>query len=152
MVLSCWRMQDFRKVRAWQRAQAFTVAIHRLLKTFPKKGYSRLKSQMQNSAETIADTIAEGCGTVTQPDFARFLAMSLRETSELEGQLDRAFRYGLMKRPRWIAYTEEIQTIRKMTLGLRNSVVRTYEGDPDSTCHLQRKTQNGAGELAPDAG
>jgi len=122
-------MQDFRKVRVWQKAQAQAVAIHRLLQSFPKRGFSRLKTQMQKSSEAIADTIAEGCGAVTQPELARFLAMSLRESTELESQLDRAFKFGLMSGPKFDAYTNEVRTIRKMTVGYRKAVVRTYEQD-----------------------
>jgi len=71
----------------------------------------------------------EGCGAVTQPELARFLAMSLRESTELESQLDRAFKFGLMSRPKFDAYTNEVRTIRKMTVGYRKAVVRTYEQD-----------------------
>src|SRR3954470_23390287 len=122
-------MQDFRRVRAWQRAQRFSVVIHRLLQTFPKKGYSRLKQQLSKSSESAADNIAEACGAATQPEVARFLAMAIRSTTEMENQLDRAHRFSLINDRRHAAYATEVQTIRKMTIGFRKSVVRTFDRD-----------------------
>lgn len=75
--------------------------------------------------------------------------MSLRESTELESQLDRAFKFGLMSRPKFIAYTKEVRTIRKMTVGFRKSVVKTYEEDVGDE---RSQTGNWAGKRAPDAG
>ena len=52
---------------------------------------------MIRSAESIPDNIAEGCGAETNIEFGRFLATSIRSTSELESQVERTHGYGLIK-------------------------------------------------------
>jgi four helix bundle protein len=117
-------VQDFHKLRAWQKATRLAVAIRGLLATFPRRGYARLKNQMIGSSESIPDNIAEGCGTQTIPDFVRFLDSSIKSANELESQLDRSLGYRLMPQERWRLFAAEVQTVRKMTWGLRRSVLR----------------------------
>lgn len=45
---------------------------------------ARLKAQLTAAADSIKDTIAEGCGAATKKDFARFLDMSIKSANEAE--------------------------------------------------------------------
>ncbi len=79
-------MQDFRKLRVWHEAYSFAIAIdHALAKT--AKGRANLKAQLQASAESIPANIAEGAGQLTDPQFARFLAIALGSTTESTNHL-----------------------------------------------------------------
>jgi four helix bundle protein len=82
-------MQDFRHIRAWQRAHALAIAVHKLARGFSRQGYAHLRSQLTKAADSIGDTIIEGCGADTNKEFARFLDMSIKSANETEGHFSR---------------------------------------------------------------
>ena len=117
-------MQDHRKLNVWSRAHAHCVAVRRAIGAFPRRGYAPLHSQTTRAAESILFNIIEGCGTRTAKDFARFLDSSIKSSKELEGQLDLAKDYGVMKMREWEELARETVEIRRMLCGLRATVLR----------------------------
>ena len=91
-------MRDFKRIKAWQRAHALSVALHKGTKRFPRAGYARLRAQLTGAVDSIKDTIAEGCGAATNKEFARFLDMSIKPASE-EGPRDARRRVTLGRSP-----------------------------------------------------
>ena len=55
-------MQDFRRLRVWQKAHEQAVAIYVVTKRLPSEERYGLTSQMRRSAASVAANIAEGCG------------------------------------------------------------------------------------------
>jgi four helix bundle protein len=80
-------MRDFKRIKAWHRAHALSIALHKRTRSFPRAGYARLRAQLTAAADSIKDTIAEGCGAATNKEFARFLDMSIKSANETEGHL-----------------------------------------------------------------
>jgi len=39
--------------------------LHKRTRGFPRAGYARLRAQLTGAADSIKDTIAEGCGAAT---------------------------------------------------------------------------------------
>ena len=74
-------MRDFKRIKAWQRAHALAIELHKRTKRFPRAGYARLRAQLTGAADSIKDTIAEGCGAATNKDFARFLDMAIKSAN-----------------------------------------------------------------------
>jgi hypothetical protein len=71
----------------------------------------------------------------------------------MQSQLDRAFKFGLVSRPRFIAYATVVRTIRGMTVGFRKAVVRSYEQEAEPEVGEERRqTGNGVGKRVPGAG
>ena len=102
---------------------------------------------MIDAAESIADNIAEGCGAATNSEFARFLDISIKSTSELENQLERCRGYKLIRTSKFEIYANEVCTIRKMTWGYRRKVLGDAELEPDPPTLNgrrvgERKTEN----------
>jgi four helix bundle protein len=123
-----WRetvgMQDFRRLLVWGRAHELVLGVRRGIRQFPRSERGSLKSQITNAAESIAFNIVEGCGARTSKEFARFLDISVKSTSELEYQLQLATDAGLL--PRYVSQplaTETVE-IRRMLCGLRRKVLR----------------------------
>jgi four helix bundle protein len=116
-------MQDYHGIRAWKKAHALAISIHRLTRTFPRTGYASLRDQLMRSAESIAFTIIEGSGAATPKEFARFLDMSIKSSSELEGQLELGNGYGVVSNHDCRSLSEQVREIRKMTWGLRRKVL-----------------------------
>jgi len=118
-------VQDFQKLRAWQRAHALSLRVQTLVLRFPRKGHASLKSQLSRAAESIAANIAEGCGAATQPEFARFLDMSIKSTSETQNHLISARDRGLISGPAFNELVDEVSQIRRMLCALRKKVLES---------------------------
>jgi four helix bundle protein len=80
-------VQDFKRLKVWQRAHALGLDVHRVDSTFPKVGFGELRLQITSSADSIASCIAEGSAASTQREFARYLDMAIRSVSETEHHL-----------------------------------------------------------------
>ncbi|MEO6527056.1 MAG: four helix bundle protein [Gemmatimonadaceae bacterium] len=132
-------MQDFHKLRAWSEASNLAIKIRRLTSRFPKSDYGTLRNQMIRAAESIADNIAEGCGAATAAEFARYLDMAIKSSSELESQIDRCRDYGLTRDREHQDLAIQVCDVRKMTWGLRKKVLAS----PQRPRHGQRSTENG---------
>jgi four helix bundle protein len=118
-------MQDYRRLRVWRNAHALVLNVRRATHRFPRTGYASLKSQVTRAAESVPFNIVEGCGSHSQKDFARFLEVSIKSTSELEYQLLLAKDYGVLAPDKWKTLTEETIETRRMLCGLRARVIES---------------------------
>ena len=75
-------MQDFKHIKAWQRAHALSIAVHRLSRHRTRMGHSRLRAQLTAAADSIVENIVEGCGASSNKEFARFLDISIKSANE----------------------------------------------------------------------
>ena len=80
-------MQDYRKLKAWQKSHELTLAVYRVSERFPKAEVYGITSQMRRSSSSIPANIAEGCGRSSNADFVRFLHVALGSINELSYQL-----------------------------------------------------------------
>jgi four helix bundle protein len=126
-------MQDYRRLRVWRKAHALVLSIRRMSHRLPRTGYSSLKSQVTRAAESVPYNIVEGCGSHSQKDFARFLDVSIKSTSELQYQLLLARDYGVLARDNWKTLTEETVDTRRMLCGLRAKVIESDSKDHGKT-------------------
>ena len=120
-------MRDFKRIEAWQRAHGLSIALHKRTRGFGRAGYARLRAQLTNAADSIKDTIAEGCGAATNKEFARFLDMAIKSANETEGHLLSARDLGLLSLDEWQRLTNETIEIRKMVYTYRKRVIETPE-------------------------
>jgi four helix bundle protein len=81
--------------------------------------HGHLRTQLMKSADSIATNIAEGCGTDSNREFARFLDISIKSASETENHLISARDLELMSQENWLRYTTETIEIRRMTFAYR---------------------------------
>ena len=118
-------MRDFKSLKIWQRSHAMAIALHKKTRNFGRKGHSRLKKQITDAADSIHDTIAEGCGAATNKEFARFLDMSIKSLNETEGHLLSARDLELLSLGEWEKFSTETVEIRRMTYTYRKKVLQT---------------------------
>jgi four helix bundle protein len=116
-------MQSFRKLDVWRRAHAHAINVRRATNAFPRHGYTSLKTQIRESAESVPFNIVEGCGADSNKEFARYLGISIKSTMELEAELQMARDNGILSYKLWRTLTEETIEIRKMLWGLRKKVL-----------------------------
>jgi len=93
------------------------------VRAFPGRGYAELKSQIVRAAESIPANIVEGCGAATRKEFARFLDISIKSTSEVEYRLQLAKDNGVLGPSLADSLTREVVEIRRMVCGLRRAVL-----------------------------
>ena len=80
-------MQDFKKLRVWERSHKLTLRVYKVTGGFPPEETYGLKSQMRRASSSIATNIAEGCGRDGNAELARFLGIAMGSASELEYHL-----------------------------------------------------------------
>ena len=120
-------MQDYRKLNVWHEAHAHVLKVREATNRFPRTGYATLKGQLIGATESIACNIVEGCGSSSQKEFARFLDISIKSSSEVEYQLQLAHDYGVLPEANWKPLSKKTVTIRKMLCTLRSRVIESIE-------------------------
>lgn len=80
-------MQDFKKLKVWEKAHLLCLDIYKTTGEFPKSEVWCITSQMRRSASSVPTNIAEGCGRGTQNELKRFLQIAMGSLSELEYQI-----------------------------------------------------------------
>jgi four helix bundle protein len=115
-------MQDHRKLRVWQKSHELAIATRKATRSFPRAGYGSLQSQITRAAESVVLNIAEGCGSTSQREFARFLDISIKSSVELEAQLELAKDYGALNDSTWNDLLPLVINARRMLCGLRTKV------------------------------
>ena len=116
-------MQDHRRLRVWKHAHELAVRARTATVEFPATGYSSLQSQVVRAAESIVLNIAEGCGAMSQREFARFLGISIKSSFELEAQCELAKDYGILREQAWQDLEARTISTRRMLFALRRKVL-----------------------------
>jgi four helix bundle protein len=70
-------MQDFHKLKVWEKAHALTPSVYAVTKSFPKDELFGLTSQMRRCSSSIPSNLAEGCGRSGQAELARFASIAI---------------------------------------------------------------------------
>lgn len=90
-------MANHKELTVWKKSMDFVIDIYNLAKVFPKEEMFNLTSQIKRSAVSIPSNIAEGAGRQSKTECIRFLYISLGSASELETQLEIAYRLGFVQ-------------------------------------------------------
>jgi len=96
------------------------TSVYSISKSFPKHEVYGLTSQMRRAAVSVPSNVAEGAGRKGGKEFPRFLFIALGSLSELEAQLEIAFRLGYVEDIKEII--NKIYFIRKMLSNLIKSL------------------------------
>ena len=111
-------MQDFRNLQVWKKSHEFTLKIYKLSQSFPKEETYGLTSQLRRASTSIPTNIAEGCVKNTNPEYSRFLYISLGSMAELETQLIIATNLKYISSSKYELIINDLTDIRKMLSGL----------------------------------
>jgi four helix bundle protein len=107
-------MRDFRELKVWQKAHAFTLDVYRQTKRFPADERFGLTSHLRKSATSVTSNIAEGCGRNTNRDFTRFLTIAAGSASEAEYQLKLAVDLGYLRREDHRELNSHVNEVKRM--------------------------------------
>ena len=115
-------MQDYRKLRVWQKAHALALAAYAVSPYLKAPEAWPLRDQCLRAAISIASNVAEGSGRGSDPDFRRFLFHSLGSCNELEYDLLLARDLALLPEALHSDLTGQLEEVRRMLTGLIQTI------------------------------
>jgi four helix bundle protein len=110
------KLKSYRELEVWKVSMEFVTEIYRITSKFPSSELYGLSAQIRRCAVSIPSNIAEGAGRKNTREFIQFLYVSNGSLSELETQLEIAFRLGYVTDPE--PCNNRIMHIRKMLVNL----------------------------------
>lgn len=87
-------MGGFRRLIAWQKANAFSLMVHAAFKNVRVRVSPGLRAQILRAVSSTPDTLAEGCAKRSRRELARYADMAYASSKEVENQLIRAHALG----------------------------------------------------------
>jgi four helix bundle protein len=124
-------MHRHKELKIWKESMDLVVEIYNLTKRFPEEERFGLISQMRRSALSVPSNIAEGAGRGGSKEFARFLAIAKGSASELETQLEIAFRLKLIDEVDFQSLTKKLEYINNMNFRLSEKLRNNTTNEPE---------------------
>jgi four helix bundle protein len=116
-------MSDFRKLQVWQKAHVLSIEAAAFARLLARRRRG-LADQITRAADAMPSHIAEGRGSSTDVDFARYVTMAIKEANELESHLQRAVDSNLCPQSEHAVLTAATVEVRKMLIGLRKRLLQ----------------------------
>lgn len=80
-------MQDFKKLRVWQKAQQYALDVYKNTMGFPDSERFGIVQQLREASVSIPTNLAEGSSRRGDAEFRRFVFISMGSASETESLL-----------------------------------------------------------------
>jgi len=110
------KLKSYKDLEVWKVSMEFVTEIYQITSKFPSSELYGLSAQIRRCAVSIPSNIAEGAGRKNTREFIQFLYVSNGSLSELETQLEIAFRLGYITDPE--SCNNRIMHVRKMLVNL----------------------------------
>jgi four helix bundle protein len=115
-------MRNYRDLHTWNKAHDLTLELYKLSRQFPKEEVYGLTSQLRRAASSIGANLAEGCGRQSNPEFARFVRISMGSASELDYHLLLSRDLGFLENAPYERVSRNLTEVRKMLAALLSTV------------------------------
>jgi four helix bundle protein len=115
-------MQDFRRLRAWQKSHHLSLEIYLATSSFPTTERYGLTSQLRRASVSVASNIAEDTARSSDRDFRRFLGIAMSFASELEYQLLLSKDLEFINEEQHTRLSTDVQDVKRMLSGLIRSL------------------------------
>jgi four helix bundle protein len=125
-------MQDFHKLKVWEKAHALAMDVYRVSEAFPRRDGVAITTQLRRAALSVPTNIAEGAGKFSGAEFRRFLEIALGSAAETHYHLIVARDIGLLETTRYHELAKQITEVRRMLTGLIKRV-KASSNAPRST-------------------
>ena len=113
-------MQDYHQLDIWNRAMDYAVSVYELAASLPLEEKYNLGNQLRKAVTSAPPlNIAEGCGSASNPEFARFLSYAYRSLKEVVTALELCERlFPSLPHDRTQSLIDEGNQISRMTYNL----------------------------------
>lgn len=107
-------MQDFKKIKVWEKSHQLALEIYRLTSSFPNSEMYGIVQQMRRAVYSIPANIAEGSCRKSDKDFSRYLHISLGSANELEYFVLLSKDLNYIDESKYQIFNDQINEIKKM--------------------------------------
>ena len=76
-------MQDYHQLDIWNRAMDYAVSVNKLAAELPQEEKYNPAHQLRKAVTSAPLNMAEGCGSASNIEFARFLSYAYRSMKEV---------------------------------------------------------------------
>ena len=121
-------MGDFKKLDVWQAAHSLACEVYKRTAGFPSSESYGLRSQLRRAAASIPTNIAEGCGRNGDPEFGRFVRISLGSATELEYHFLLSRDVGLLDAATYEDLNSRVRRIQGMLARLNQTLRKKVGG------------------------
>lgn len=111
-------MQKFRKLEVWQRSIKFVTLIYQITEKYPTSEKFGLTDQIRRATVSICLNIAEGSGSGSEAEYARFLRIAQRSAYEVIAALEISANLNILKLETAEELIDEVDQISAMLNGL----------------------------------
>ena len=111
-------MQDYKKLKVWEKAHALTLAVYRSTEAFPRHEQYGLASQLQRCSSSVPSNIVEGCGLNTNKELLRHLHIAMGSAKETEYQLLLAKDLGYISPDIYATLEQQVNEVERMLSAL----------------------------------
>ena len=119
-------MQDFRKLRVWNRAQELCVGLYRFSADFPVEERYGITAQLRKAGVSVGSNIAEASQRRSPKDKTRIINVSQSEGAEVMSLLDLTTR---LKYGRKGGAAEFIDHYERLQRSIETLCQRILDGD-----------------------
>lgn len=112
----------FRKLKVWQRSIQLITLIYKITSKFPIEEKYGLIDQIRRAAVSICLNIAEGSGSGSDAEFARFLRIAQRSAYEVIAALEIAMNLKMEEKVTIDDIISEVDQVSAMLSGLIKSL------------------------------
>src|SRR3989339_1820379 len=117
-----FKVHDFRKLDVYRRALEFSSTVRRITRKFPREEMFGLVSQYRRAADSIVLNIAEGAGSSSKREFAKFLGYSIRSGYECGCCADISTKENFVPKDEYASLIDETNQIVSMLIGLQRTL------------------------------
>lgn len=111
-------MQDFRKLKVWQKAHELTLEVYRVTARFPREELFGLTSQLRRACASVPLNLAEGSGYAIDRARAHATQIAIASSCEVEYAFLLAHDLEYITASQYDSLREAIVEIRKMLMSL----------------------------------
>ncbi len=115
-------MQDFRKLKVWEKSHQLTLDVYRVTLHFPNHELLGLTNQLRRSVASIPANIAEGCGRSTSKEMKQTFNITRGSATEAEYHLLLAHQLDYISNLDYERLNAEIIEIKRMLSALMTKV------------------------------
>lgn len=111
-----------RKLVVWQNAVELSVLTYQFTQAFPQPEQYALSIQMRRAAVSVPSNLAEGAARKGKKEFLQFLNIARASLSELDTQVEIAYRVGYLDQTRKDRFDENMSEVDRLLFGFLKSV------------------------------
>jgi four helix bundle protein len=111
-------MGDFRRLIAWQKANAFSIGLYKAFSGRRANISSGLWAQILTAANSIPDNLAEGCAKNSRRALASYADSAYSSAKEVENQLIKSRDLGILSPPEFESLFEQGDEVSRLCFSL----------------------------------